>query len=32
MDYFPAFMNLRGRKAVVIGGGPVATRKAAMLA
>jgi uroporphyrin-III C-methyltransferase / precorrin-2 dehydrogenase / sirohydrochlorin ferrochelatase len=32
MDYFPAFMNLRDRKSVVIGGGPVAARKAAMLA
>lgn len=32
MDYFPAFMNLRGRKTVVIGGGRVAARKAAMLA
>jgi uroporphyrin-III C-methyltransferase / precorrin-2 dehydrogenase / sirohydrochlorin ferrochelatase len=32
MEHFPAFMNLRGRKAVVIGGGAVAGRKADMLA
>ena len=31
MEYFPAFMNLKGRGATVIGGGAVAARKIAML-
>lgn len=31
MDYFPIFMNLRGQRVVVIGGGEVALRKVTML-
>ncbi len=30
-DYFPAFLNLRGKKCVVIGGGKVAARKVSAL-
>ena len=32
MKFYPAFIRLSGRRAVVIGGGPVAARKAAVLA
>lgn len=32
MDYFPFFFNLRGRRVLLIGGGEVAQRKAALLA
>ncbi len=32
MRHFPVFLDLRGRVALVIGEGPVAARKAAMLA
>ena len=31
MDFLPIFLNLRGKKCVVIGGGEVAARKASML-
>jgi uroporphyrin-III C-methyltransferase/precorrin-2 dehydrogenase/sirohydrochlorin ferrochelatase len=31
MDFLPIFMNVRGRKAVVIGGGEVAARKVSLL-
>ncbi len=31
MNYYPAFLNLRGKKAVIIGGGRVAERKILML-
>ena len=27
MNYYPAFLNLQGKKAVVVGGGKVAERK-----
>ncbi|WP_347563616.1 NAD(P)-dependent oxidoreductase [Pseudoflavonifractor sp. 524-17] len=30
--YFPLFVNLRGARAVIVGGGPVAARRAAVLA
>ncbi|HAY45699.1 MAG TPA: uroporphyrinogen-III C-methyltransferase [Gammaproteobacteria bacterium] len=32
MDYFPAFMNLKSRECVIVGGGQVALRKARLLA
>lgn len=32
MDYLPVFLSLKGRRAVVVGGGPVAARKADALA
>jgi precorrin-2 dehydrogenase/sirohydrochlorin ferrochelatase len=31
MNYYPLFLNLKGRPVVVIGGGPVAERKTALL-
>ncbi|MEW5942899.1 MAG: siroheme synthase CysG [Pseudomonadota bacterium] len=31
MDFFPVFLAIKGKPCVVIGGGPVAARKAAML-
>ncbi len=31
MDYFPVFLDLRGRTALVVGGGPVAARKVHLL-
>jgi precorrin-2 dehydrogenase/sirohydrochlorin ferrochelatase len=31
VEYYPAFLNLKGRKAVVVGGGKVAERKVLML-
>ena len=31
MDYYPVFLNLKGRKAVVVGGGKVAERKISAL-
>lgn len=31
MDYFPIFMNVRGRTSLVIGGGEIALRKVSML-
>src|SRR5574340_594465 len=31
MDFFPVFLNIKGRSCVVVGGGEVAARKAAML-
>ncbi len=27
MNYYPAFLNLKGKKAVVVGGGRIAERK-----
>jgi uroporphyrin-III C-methyltransferase/precorrin-2 dehydrogenase/sirohydrochlorin ferrochelatase len=32
LDYFPAFMNLKSRECVIVGGGQVALRKARLLA
>lgn len=32
MDYYPIFINLLGKKCLVVGGGPVAARKVEMLA
>jgi uroporphyrin-III C-methyltransferase/precorrin-2 dehydrogenase/sirohydrochlorin ferrochelatase len=32
MDYLPVFMNMRDRDAVIVGGGVVASRKAALIA
>jgi uroporphyrin-III C-methyltransferase/precorrin-2 dehydrogenase/sirohydrochlorin ferrochelatase len=31
VDYFPAFLNLRGRQCLIVGGGDVALRKARLL-
>lgn len=31
MDYFPAFLDIRGKPCLVVGGGEVASRKAALL-
>ena len=31
MGYFPFFMDIEGRKGVIVGGGPVAARKAEKL-
>ena len=32
MDYFPVFLDLRGRTAIVVGGGQIASRKAELIA
>ena len=31
MEFLPVFLNIKGRKCVVVGGGDIATRKAGML-